>query len=79
MTSTIISGTPKEVAEQIARLAYEKVEAIVVPCGANGQTPAKNPAVGPDEDIFAEMAAYTAHAPNADDSRESIYTRKPGE
>ncbi len=31
------------------------------------------------EDIFAEMTAFTANAPNADDSREAIYTRMPGE
>ncbi len=34
---------------------------------------------GPNEDIFAEMAHVTAHAPHADDSREAIYTRMPGE
>jgi hypothetical protein len=35
--------------------------------------------LAPDEDIFAEMAQVTANAPNADDSREAIYTRMPGE
>ena len=33
----------------------------------------------PGEDIFAEMADVTAHAPHANDSREAIYTRMPGE
>ncbi len=37
------------------------------------------PMPAPDEDIFAEMTGLTANAPNADDSREAIYTRMPGE
>jgi hypothetical protein len=35
--------------------------------------------LSPDEDIFAEMAGLSANAPHADDSREAIYTRMPGE
>ncbi|HVX86926.1 MAG TPA: hypothetical protein VH253_19235 [Phycisphaerae bacterium] len=78
MATTIISGTPKEVAEKIATLRYEKVEAIVLPCVSNGQA-GGSPIVGPEDDIFAEMTAFAANAPDADDSRHAIYTRKPGE
>jgi hypothetical protein len=77
-TTTILSGTPREVGEKIAGLRYDKVEVIVLPCVSNGHAGA-NPPVGPEEDIFAEMAAITANAPDSDDSREAIYTRKPGE
>lgn len=31
------------------------------------------------DDIFAEMAGVMANAPDADDSRQAIYTRMPGE
>ena len=32
-----------------------------------------------EEDIFAEMEAFTVRVGNADDSRESLYTRMEGE
>jgi len=87
MNSTVIKGSPREVAEKISRLGYDVVEAIVFDAAANVQQAKRNgttggiggEGIGPDEDVFAEMAGLTASAPDADDSREAIYTRMPDE
>ena len=77
--TTVIKGSPREVAEKISQLGYDTVEAIVFDVAANGRQSKLNGVIGPDEDIFAEMAGMMANAPDADDSREAIYTRMPGE
>jgi hypothetical protein len=68
------AANPERMLEMLQHIRQDiaRLEAMVTQL----RPPAK---LSPDEDIFAEMAGLSANAPHADDSREAIYTRMPGE
>ena len=72
-----ITGSKDEIVEQIRGVYGHILSAILV---VEDRTPAPAPIT--DEELtrlFAEMAQETVGVPHADDSREAIYTRMPGE
>ena len=73
MNVQVFRGSKQEIVEGVARVRGEISEAIVF---------IKEPtdaALRPDEDIFAEMEAFTASAGGADYSRNALYGRMEGE
>jgi hypothetical protein len=77
MTARVLTGSKQEIAQKLANLEGEVREAIVFvdePITASAQTVPETV-----EELFKEMEPYESHALNVDDSREAIYTRKPGE
>ena len=80
MTARVIKGSKQEIAEQVARMDGDVREAIVfVTNDADVTLTPHATATASGEDMFAEMDQYTVEVGNADYSRESIYTRLPGE
>ena len=78
MTARVLTGSKQQIAEQVVRLEGDVREAIVfieepAVIGAPPPVPATV------EEMFKEMEPYESHATDVDDSREAIYTRKPGE
>ena len=75
MTARVLTGSKQEIAQQVAGLDGEVREAIVFIDGPSDTSP-----VGANaEELFAEMEPYTVRVDDADDSREAIYVRMPGE
>jgi hypothetical protein len=77
MTARVLTGTKQQIAQQVANLEGEVREAIVFidePAGDGRQSVPESV-----EEFFKEMEPYESHATDVDDSREAIYTRKPGE
>jgi hypothetical protein len=77
MTARILTGSKREIAEQVASLNGEVREAIVFveePIDASTQ-----PVPETVEELFKEMQPHESHATDADDSREAIYQRLEGE
>jgi len=77
MKTHVLKGSKQEIVENLARISGEVREAIVF---VEEPTPAAGGAGPPDaEDIFAEMRPLMVDVQDLDDSRETIYTRLPGE
>jgi hypothetical protein len=77
MTARVLTGSKHEIAQQVANLEGEVREAVVFieePTAVAAQRMS-----GTVEELFAEMRPYESNAPDIDDSREAIHTRKPGE
>jgi hypothetical protein len=72
-----LTGSKEEIAQQLANLPGDVRE--VIAFVQEPQTESKQPALETVEDIFKEMEPYMVEADDVDDSREGIYTRKPGE
>ncbi|TWT41182.1 hypothetical protein RAS1_38760 [Phycisphaerae bacterium RAS1] len=68
MKARILTGSKKEIADQVVGIDGEIREAIVFIDEPAVPTPA-------GADIFAEMEPFTVHASPADDSREAVYRR----
>ncbi len=75
MTTHVLKGSKREIADHLVRLTGEVREAIVFV-----DEPAPPAAdTGGVEDPFAEMTSFMVDAPDLDDSRETIYSRTDGE
>jgi hypothetical protein len=76
MKAHVLKGSKQEIAESLTRMSGDVREAIVfvdeVESGAE-------PWCRDTEDIFAEMRPFMVDVPDADDSREAIYSRLEGE
>ena len=79
MTARVITGSKQEIAQKVANLEGDVREAIVFVEETADSRPAPREGTQDAEDIFAEMAPYTVHVEDADDSREALYTRQEGE
>jgi hypothetical protein len=73
MNVHVLRGSKQEIAEGIARIHGDVHEAVVFIEGPSDAAPR------PGEDIFAEMAPFTANAGGADYSRDALYSRLEGE
>ncbi len=76
MTVRVLTGSKQEIAQKVAGLEGEVREAIVFIEEPAPAPTAKDQNV---EDIFAEMEPYMVNVKDVDYSRETIYTRMPGE
>jgi hypothetical protein len=77
MQTLIFKGSKQEIAEGLARITGEVLEAIVF---VNEAVPLPSePGMASAEDIFAEMKPFMVEATDVDDSREAIYTLTEGE
>jgi hypothetical protein len=74
MKAHVLRGSKQQIAESVARLDGEVVEAVVFV-----MEPAAAVAALTGEDIFAEMDPFMAQASDPDYSRESIYGHMKGE
>ena len=75
MKPQVLTGSKTEIAQSVVRIPGEVREAIVFV-----DDPAElTQAASFGEDIFAEMQPFTVQAGGADCSRETIYSRMPGE
>jgi hypothetical protein len=75
MKTHVLTGSKAEIAEAIAHIDGEIREVFVFV-----QEPSDSVRAPAEEDIFAEMEAYTVKVDAfVDDSREAIYTRMEGE
>jgi len=77
MKTHVLKGSKQEIAENLVRISGEVREAIVF---VEEPAPAAPELQTTDaKDIFAEMRPYMVDVPDADDSREAIYSRMEGE
>jgi hypothetical protein len=74
MKAHVLTGSKTEIAETVVRMTGVIREAIVFV-----EEPSDLLAATPKEDIFAEMEPFAVRVGNADDSRESLYSRMEGE
>jgi len=74
MKAHVLRGSKQEIAETVARIDGEVVEAVVF---VVEPSVAGEGSIG--EDIFAEMAPFNVEAGDVDYSRETIYNRVEGE
>ena len=74
MKTQVLTGSKSEIAATVARIDGVIREIIVFIEEPSDSLP--QPSV---EDFFAEMEPFTVKVGDADDSRESIYTRMEGE
>jgi hypothetical protein len=76
MSALILTGSKREIAQQVANLEGQVREAVVfIEETSNGPPP-----VGASsEELFAEMERFTVQVADADYSREAAYSRAPGE
>jgi len=74
MTTHVLTGSKREIAESVVRIVGEIREAIVFV-----EEPSNSIQVPSVEDIFAEMEPFTVKAGGADYSRQPLYTRLEGE
>ena len=75
-----LTGSKEEIAQQVANLPGEVREVIVFV--EEPRTKSMQPVADTVEDFFKEMEPYMVEVDDVDDvddSREGIYTRKPGE
>ncbi|GDX94281.1 hypothetical protein LBMAG46_42910 [Planctomycetia bacterium] len=77
MKTHVLRGSKQEIAERLARIGGEIVEAIVFEDEVTLVPP--DTAAHHPGDIFAEMSQLMVDVPSVDDSREAIYTRIEGE
>lgn len=75
MKTHFLKGSKQEIVDGLARIAGEVVEAIVF----EAETSPADTVSGETDDLFAEMRPFMVTSPGLDDSRESIYSRHPGE
>ena len=73
MAPQVLRGSKQEIAEKIMQMPGEVHEVIVIVEDSSANNP------GPCEDIFTEMEPNMVNVPDADFSREAIYTRMEGE
>ena len=74
MKAHVLRGSKQEIAESIARIDGEVLEAVVFvaePSAASDEVSA--------DDIFAEMAPFMVQVGDVDYSRNTIYARMAGE
>jgi hypothetical protein len=76
MTAHVLTGSKQEIAQKLANLAGEVREAIVFVEEAARSAPLTSQSV---DEMFAEMEPYTVQVGGAEDSRQGIYSRMPGE
>lgn len=77
MTARVLTGSKQEIAQKLANLEGDVRQAIVfVEEPRSAASPA---AVVSVEELFVEMEPFTVRVGDADDSRDSIYSRMPGE
>jgi hypothetical protein len=75
MTARVFTGSKQEIAQKVASLEGEVREAIVFV-----DEPAQTQSVpGTVEEMFKEMEPYMVEVGDVDNSREAIYSPKPGE
>lgn len=74
MKAHVLTGSKSEIAETVVRLEGRIHEVIVFVEEPSDSIPEPS-----DEDIFAEMEAFTVKAGGVDYSRQSLYTRMEGE
>jgi len=72
MTARVLTGSKQEIADQVAEMVGDVREAIVFIDDVKTRAEA-------DENIFAEMEAFTVQRASADDSRAAIYQRLEAE
>ena len=78
VTTREIKGSKEEIAEQIRGMGGRIISALVLV--EELANPKYNELTEEEfAKLVAEMAADTVSVPHADDSREAIYTRMPGE
>jgi hypothetical protein len=77
MTVRVLTGSKQEIAEQVANLPGEVRE--VIAFVEEPRTESMQPVADIVEDFFKEMEPYMVDVDDVDDSREGIYSRKPGE
>ena len=73
MSTQILRGSKREIAESVARIPGEVHEAIIFI-----EEPSDRTEDSPQE-LFASMETFAAHAGGADYSREALYSRMEGE
>jgi hypothetical protein len=72
MKARVLTGSKRQIAEQVATTEGDVREAIVFIEEASNEAPA-------GEDIFSEMQPFTVQAGRVTDSRQSVYRRVEGE
>ena len=72
MNARVLTGSKKEIAEQLAGLSGDVLEAIVFVEELPGPR-------ATDHNLFAEMEPFTVREADADDSRAAIYQHREGE
>ena len=77
MTVRVLTGSKQEIAQKVADLPGEVRE--VIAFVEEPQTESKQPVPQAVEDFFKEMEPYMVDVGDVDDSREGVYSRKPGE
>jgi len=77
MTVRVLTGSKEEIAKKVVNLPGEVRE--VIAFVEEPQTESKQPVPETVDDIFKEMEPYMVDVDDVDDSREGIYSRKPGE
>ena len=74
----VIEGRPDEIAREISQITGERrVKVVLMEEAQASEAPRMTDAEF--EKAMAELHAMAVSAPHADDSREAIYTRQPGE
>jgi hypothetical protein len=77
MKAHVLRGSKQEIAASLAQISGEVRAAIVF---VEESAPATRELQPTDaEDIFAEMGPFMVDAPEVDDSREAIYSRREGD
>jgi hypothetical protein len=77
MTVRVLTGSKEEIARKVVDLPGEVRE--VIAFVEEPKTESKEPVPETAEDMFKEMEPYMVDVGDVDDSREGIYSRKPGE
>ncbi|MCL2640630.1 MAG: hypothetical protein FWD53_07290 [Phycisphaerales bacterium] len=78
VTTKSLKGTREQIVNEIRQISGQILSAtIVIDEAATPQKPSSTDAAF--QQFLKEMAVDTVSVPHADDSREAIYTRMPGE